>query len=90
MILELPHNYLKLQVLFYILKRFADNLAGRYSFIVKKVLPTLTCTTLPRTWNLEPGDYIKSGFWETGRWGFVGRRFIGECSGDWHPGGMAL
>ena len=28
-----------LQVLFYILKRFADNLAGRYGFIVKKFCP---------------------------------------------------
>lgn len=60
MIPELPHSYLKLQVLFYIPKRFADNLAGRYSFIVKKFLPTLTCIAVPRTWNLEPGDCIKS------------------------------
>lgn len=36
-ILRLSCNDLKLQVLFCILKRFPDNLAGRYNFIVKKI-----------------------------------------------------
>lgn len=82
MILKLPYNYLKLQVLFYILKRFADNLEGRYSFIVKKFLPTFTCTAVPRTWNLDSGDCAKSGSWETLKWRFASRSFTGECFGD--------
>lgn len=65
MILKLACHYPQLQVLFYILKRFADKLAGRYRFIVKKFLPTLTCTAMPRTWNLESGDCMQSGSWET-------------------------
>lgn len=48
---EASHNDLKLKILFHILKRSADNLAGRYSSTVKQFLPTLTCTALPRTWN---------------------------------------
>lgn len=36
-ILRLSCNDLKLQVLFRILKRFPDNLAGRFNFIVKKI-----------------------------------------------------
>lgn len=88
MILKLPHSSLQLQVLLYILKRFADDLADRYSFMVKKFLPTLAWTAVPRTWNLESGNYIKSSSWETLRWRFVSRGFIGECAGDQHLWGV--
>jgi hypothetical protein len=63
-------------------KRFADNLAGRYNFIVKKTFLAFTCSVVPRTWNLEFGDIIKPHPWENLRWTFVSSRFIGENFGD--------
>lgn len=74
MILELPHNHLKLQVLFYIPKRFADNLAGRYSFIVKTFCPlshVLLCQehgiwNQETALNLVPGKLGDGDLWAGG------------------------
>lgn len=66
MIPRLSCNDLKLQVLFCILKRFPDNLAGGYNFIVKKISLVLTCNGVPSAWSLELGNHINFSIWEGG------------------------
>ena len=80
--LRLSCNDLKLQVLFCILKRFSDNLAGRYNFIVKKISLVFTCSGVPRAWNLEIGNHnlilasgrvgVRDCGWGTCEWECVG------------------
>lgn len=72
---KLSCNDLKLQVLFCILKRFPDNLAGRYNFIVKKISLVFTGSGVPRAWNLELGNHINFSIWEGWSWSL---RLVGD------------
>lgn len=66
-ILRLSCDDLKLQVLFRILQRFPDNLAGRYNFIVQKN-PLCSHVRCAKSMHFGVRRPYSAGFWKSWRW----------------------